>query len=131
MTDLKNRLELFETFYHILDQWLFLKSKGKTISNFFIDNKYSDIAVYGMGNMAMHLIDELESNNIKLKCAIDKEKNSYYTTIPIYSISEQWPAIDVIVVTDKREMSMLIKRIQEKEIKCDVVTLENVVYWEF
>lgn len=125
---IKKRLYLFENFYRILDHWLFLKERNISPTNYFINNNFYNIAIYGMGAMAIHLIKECELNNLTVKYGIDIEHADYYTNVPIYGIYDKWPKADVIVITEKSEKNIFKDLLKNQQLDIDIVTLDEVVF---
>jgi hypothetical protein len=98
------------------------------ICNFFIDNKYSTIAIYGVGKEGRKLIDELASSEVSIKYGIDRNAtNIECENFPIYtpdSINDK-EQVDCIVVTPINDFVAIEEQL-EKLFDCDIVSLETV-----
>lgn len=79
--------------------WLLLERKGITIVPFFRDYFPGNIAIYGYGKLGRLLYQELECEGISLSFILDKNASRLEEKIPIYSLQEEFPKADLIVVT--------------------------------
>lgn len=123
------KIDKFKNYYNILNQWLVLKQEGKSLEQFFIDNKYKTVAIYGMGELGNRLYDELkDSNNIQVKYAIDRNAASTYAEIEILELEAGLPEVDVIVVTAVFAFDEIEEELKKK-VECQIVSLNDVV-WE-
>lgn len=122
------RLSLFEEFYHILDHWMMLKEEKIKLSTYFKEHNYYNIAIYGMGSMAIHIIEDLKKTDINIQCIIEKQEDSYFTDIEIVSENnESFPPLDVIIITDSAIFNY-VKNKLKPIIGCEFVTLNEVVF---
>lgn len=117
----------FKSYYNILNYWLDFKLMGKTIEDYFIQNNYKKIAIYGMGELGFHLYNVLENSNIKVLYAIDKGISSRNVKIEIKSLSENLPEVDALVVTPVFAYKKIEQELHNK-IKCKIISLEDIIY---
>lgn len=110
----------------LMDKWMGLNEQNKNLSSFFKDNNYKRIAVYGMGRVGERLIKELESSDIQVRYAIDKNIKNSDQKIKIITPEEQLPEVDVIVVTAITFFDEIKDNLKEK-IDCPVISLEDVI----
>lgn len=85
--------------FHLMHKWLKTKREGKHIKNYFIDNGYQTIAIYGMSYIGQCLLEELKDSEIKVEYAIDRIRKMEDEQVNIISPDEELPEVDVIVVT--------------------------------
>lgn len=124
---LKNKkVDKFKDYYHLLNQWLIHKQEGKCLEQYFIDNNYKSIAIYGMGEVGNRLYNELKDSKINVLYAIDESSWSAYSDIRIINIDD-YKEVDVIVVSAIFDFDNIIKEISEK-VNCPIISLEDVVY---
>lgn len=120
-----DKINKFKSYYNMLNQWLILKQQGKTLEQYFVDNGYKTIAIYGMGEMGNRLYDELKESSIQVAYAIDQE-TSKYIEIASRSPQEQLDGVDVIVVTAVFAFEEIKNNISTKA-SCPIVSLEDIV----
>lgn len=111
----------------LMNQWLQIKQQGKEISSFFSKNGYKNIAVYGMSYVGERLIDELKNSGINVTYTIDRRAERLKSAIPMYSVEDELPEADVIVVT----AVFFFEDIKEQlEVKTDipVISMEDVLF---
>lgn len=125
--DKNKKVDKFKAYYNMLNQWLLLKQEGKTLEEYFVNNGYKNIAIYGMGEMGNRLYDELKNSNINVKYAVDENPAGTYSDIEIFDKEEEYPDADVIIVTAIFAFDDIEKELQKK-IKFPVISLDDVVY---
>lgn len=121
------KINKFKGYYSMLNQWLALKQKGKSLAEYFVSNEYKEMCIYGMGEMGNRLYDELKNTEIKVKYAIDKDAASTYSELDVKEIDDDLPEVDVVVVTATFAFDDIVEDIQDK-FSCPIVSLEDVVY---
>lgn len=113
---------------HLFSHWLEIKNKGKSISRFFKDLGYKDIAIYGMGELANHLIDDLEGSGIHVAYGIDRDASCCVSRISnVFSLQEELPKADVVIITPYYAYEN-IKRDLDKKIACPILSIEDAVW---
>lgn len=122
----ESKVSKFKSYYNMLNQWLILKQEGKDLIQYFTDNNYKKIAIYGMGEMGNRLYDELKDSDIKIAYAIDKNIAAY-SELEILDVDDDFPEVDVIVVSAIFAFEEVDDELSEK-ISCPIVSLEDVVY---
>lgn len=125
--DKNKKVDKFKSYYNMLNQWLLLKQEGKTLEEYFVNNGYKNIAIYGMGEMGNRLYDELKDSNITVKYAVDENAAEIYPGIEVFGKEEEYPDVDVIIVTAIFAFDSIEKELQKK-IKFPVIALDNVIY---
>lgn len=121
------KVDKFKSYYNMLNQWLMLRQEGKTLEQYFLDNNYKTIAIYGMGEMGNRLYDELKGTQIQVKYGVDKKADSTYAEIEVIEMDEDMEAVDAVVVTAVFAFEEIESRLQEK-VDWPIVSLEDVVY---
>ncbi|MCM1499966.1 MAG: hypothetical protein NC124_16000 [Clostridium sp.] len=122
------KIDKFKGYYNMLNQWLVLKQEGKSLEQYFVDNQYKTVAIYGMGEMGNRLYDELKgSNKVKIKYAVDKNANSTYAELEVLESVDDLPEVDIIIVTAIFAFDEIEEELSQKS-SCPVVSLDDVVY---
>lgn len=123
----EGKIDKFKSYYNMLNQWLMLKQSQKSLEQYFIDNNYKSIAIYGMGEMGNRLYDELKNTSITVKYGIDKEAISVYSDLEVYEVDDELAPVDVIVVTAIFAFDEVSKILSEN-CNFPVVSLDDVVF---
>lgn len=107
----------------VLDKWL---SITYTQKDWMIALKNKKLAVYGYGLLGKHLIAELERYNIIPEFIIDRNSNvgSQYS---VYGIDEDWPDVQLIIVTAIYDYGNVFKLIKKKRPQTEVISLEHII----
>lgn len=121
------KVDKFKGYYNMLNQWLTLKQEGKSLVEYFKQNDYKTVAIYGMGEMGNRLYDELKGSDIEVKYAVDKEAASTYSELYVKEMDDDFEAVDVMVVTATFAFDDIENEISEK-VDFPIVSLEDVVY---
>lgn len=62
-----------EAYTRLMNNWMGLYTRGKSIEAFFVDNHINSIAVYGCGNIGEFFYNDLKKYNVEIKLCIDKK----------------------------------------------------------
>ena len=109
-----------------IEKWMLLRDYGLSIRWFFNENNYKKIAIYGMGIMANHLMMELMDDEIVIKYGIDRAGKHLEDIIPIFSLEEELPSIDAIIVTILYDFET-IKGTLSNLINAPIISLQKVI----
>lgn len=125
---LQQTVNKFTDFYQLMNHWIELKNSGKSIARYFREQEYYNIAIYGMADMANRLYEDLQETDIKVLYGIDREVCCTGARVEnIYSLQEELPKVDVIVVTPFYAYDS-IKQDLEKKIECPIISIEEVIW---
>lgn len=124
----QNVVNRFEIFYHILDQWLSLRQKNRTLVPYFEDNFISEVAVYGMGALGERLIDELEDTPVSVSFAIDRmAEDKKVEGVKVFGVGEtNYPHTELLIVTPVHDYWGIVELLQDR-IDAPIVSLEDIV----
>lgn len=118
-----------ELFYPLLVAWLSIRQENRNLENWFVKRGYKHIAIYGMKELGECLYEELRISSVKVDYVIDKKTERIYTEVEVYKPENILPEVDIIVVTAISFFEEIKADLKDK-IKCDIVSLEDVVYSE-
>lgn len=115
----------------LLHNWLSIKEKGINLSAFFKKYGYQNIAIYGMGKLGTHLLNELDGSNVSVAYGIDvnNEDCKLNTGIEVYSPDQQMPKVDAVVITIITQYGKISRMLRKnRNMKCPMITIEEVIY---
>ena len=112
--------------YDLLFQWLFLKQRSVSVSDYFKKNNIRHIAIYGMGDLALLLLQELEDSDISVDYGIDANWPGDYWDLHIFSPDDVLPQTDLIVVTPLTAYEA-ISRMLQKKCPFPVCSIANII----
>lgn len=128
-TSRMKQLDKFRKTSYLYNQWLSLWEEGQSVVEYLHEHNYKKVAVYGMTPMGMHLYKEMTARNIDVSCFIDRNAKNLECEIPIYTLENNLPKVDIVIVALVEYEDKIKKDIQE-EMQTDVLTimelLENV-----
>lgn len=126
----KEKQELSEkhlALFLLMNQWVIAKQEGKSLIDFFQRNNFKQIAIYGMSYAGERLLDELSGSDIEVKYGIDQNASGIYASIDLYTLDDELPEVDAIVVTPIYFFDQIEEKLLEK-VKCPIVSLEDILY---
>lgn len=92
------RIGKFEMYYNLLERWLTVHEEGRTLSDILAQREIFTIALYGMGKIGKHVINELKGSSITVVYAIDRAKSGLYDSIVVKRIDDTLPKVDAVLV---------------------------------
>ncbi|WP_026650994.1 hypothetical protein [Butyrivibrio proteoclasticus] len=115
-------------FYSIQNRWIKILHEGRGTINYFEKNGYKTVAIYGMKELGILLLEELNNSGVEVKYAIDRDADKLYVATDVYKPDEDLQKVDVVVVTAIHYFDS-IKAELEKKMDCPIISLEDVI-WE-
>ncbi len=113
-------------YYDILLQWINLYQRGKTLSDYFVKEKLSRIAIYGTKELGISLYKELEDTDIEVAYFIDKSNLIEMNGITTIAPCEIKP-VDAIVVTAVHYFFEIKKELSDIT-DARIISIEDVVF---
>ena len=113
--------------FKMMDRWVEIKQEGRNLAEYFVENGYQKVIVYGMHYTGKRLVEELKNTNIQVVCVIDKKAQSIFADIDVITKDDLIPETDVIVVTAISFFDEIENEMKDK-VDCPIVSLEDVVY---
>lgn len=111
----------------LLNRWLEIKQEGKSIIEYFHENKIKNIAIYGMSYVGERLYEELKNSDIEIRYEIDKNAEKIYSDVDIFSPEEELSKVDAIIVTPIFYFEEIEKMLKEK-VDSQIISLEDILY---
>lgn len=113
--------------YMAFDQWLQIRQQGKSLVEYFKNNGYKTVAVYGMKELGERLCDELKGSDVTVSYAIDQNADAIYADVDVVTPDEVLAPVDVIVVTAITYFDEIEEKLCEK-VDCPIISLEDILY---
>lgn len=115
-----------DTLYlHTLHYWFEIKEKNISLENYFKENNFKKIAIYGYGIFAKHLIEELKDSEILIEYIIDK-RVGVCTKKPVYSPQDQLPDADAVIVCSFYYYKEIFGVLRKKGIN-NIVSFDTII----
>lgn len=111
---------------NLYERWMKWKNDGYGVFSFIQNNDFKNVAVYGMGSLGRSLCSELESQNIKVMYVIDQNSYSEKSDYIYYSIQDELPEADVIIITPIMSHEEIAEKLVEK-VRCPLLSLDDIV----
>lgn len=113
--------------FMLLNKWIKTKQEGKHIRTYFEKNGYKSVAIYGLSYVGERLLEELNECDVEIKYAVDRNAQSIYSDIKIYTVEDELPEVDVMIVTAVYFFDDIYNDLVDK-VNCPIVSLEDVLY---
>jgi hypothetical protein len=118
----------FQDYYYLLSHWLEAKNNGGNVTEYFIERGCQRIAVYGMGELANRLCEDLQGSEVEVMYGIDRDVCNTISRIPdIYSPEDSLPSVDAVVVTPFYAFDS-IQEMLTRKVRCPVISIEEVIW---
>lgn len=111
----------------MMNQWVKVRQEGKTLADYFEANGYKKIAVYGMSYAGETLVSELKDTGITVAYGIDRNADSMYQDVDIFTLGDSLEEVDVVVVTAITFFDEIEKQLS-RQMDCPIVSLEDILY---
>jgi hypothetical protein len=115
------------SYYHLMHKWFLLKEKGVFLSKWLLEREYKEIAIYGLGEIGLHLVYELKQNGITICYSIDKKprKNASF---PVFENElDEYPQADALIVTPIVDFACIREKMLKK-IQMPIISLCEIIY---
>lgn len=113
--------------YLMMNQWVKIKQEGKNLDSYFEKYGYKKIAIYGMSYAGETLINELRDSGIEIAYGIDRNADSIYADVDVFSIEDTLENVDAVVVTAITFFDEIEEKISTK-LDCPIVSLQDILY---
>lgn len=123
----KNLSDKHLALFMMMNQWVKVKQEGKNLSEYFEKQGYKKIAIYGMSYAGETLVSELENTSVQILYGIDKNADSIYANIDVFSIEDSLEEVDAVIVTAITFFDEIEEELSTK-FSCPIISLENVLY---
>lgn len=128
LSSIRDEHDKFSDYYQLLSHWLESKNSGKSTVDYFEEKRYKHIAIYGMGDLANRLMEDLENSDIIVEYGIDRDAcNAPARINEVYSPEDELPLVDAVVVTPFYAFDSVKNNLKSKT-DCPVISLEEVVW---
>lgn len=121
------RIGKFEMYYNLLERWLTVHEEGRTLSDILAQREIFTIALYGMGKIGKHVINELKGSSITVVYAIDKAKSGLYDSIVVKRIDDTLPKVDAVLVAAVYDFDEIEETLR-KYVTYPIISLEEILY---
>jgi len=123
---ISNRLNRTNLNYKILKRWFELKQQNRSVMEYFQENGYKRIAIYGMSDLGVYLYQELDDTGVEVSHGIDRRADKLDVKIPVFTVEEELPVVDAVIVTAVYFFDQ-IKELLEDKVDCPVLSLESIL----
>lgn len=113
--------------YLLMNDWVHIKQDNISISKYFENKGYNQIAIYGMNYVGETLVSELKNSSIKIATGIDRNAPNISSSIPIVTMDQFKEKVDVIVVTPIAFFDSIADMLEEK-VTCPIISIEDVIF---
>lgn len=120
-------VDKYRVYYNLLCKWCSLEDEGRPVDALLEQAGYRRIAIYGMGHIGIHLFHVLKNTKIDVVYGIDGNTKCDIENLHVYSVEDDLPEVDAIVVTVPFAF-LDIKRNIEKKINYPVISLEHILF---
>ena len=115
-------------YYLLLNHWLEAGHYGHSSAEYFEQAGMKNIAIYGMGDLANRLMEELKGTDITVAYGIDRDAAVSVSRIgEVYSPQDQLAEVDAVIVTPITAYECVKDLLQEK-MQAKIISFEEVIW---
>ena len=120
--------ERYQHSYLLLLHWTEALYLGHRVSDYFVEEGFKNIAIYGMGDLANRLMDDLLDSEINVVYGIDRDAAGTVCKIKdIYSLNDKLPKVDAVVITPFYAFDSIRNDLKNK-MDAKIVSIEEVIW---
>lgn len=126
--------ERYQYSFLTVQRYLTMKCQKKNPSQFFEKYQMKKIAIYGLGELAKCLLNDLAESSLEVEYIVDQAYASYpngYRGIPVIGVGDikEQKDVDVMVVTVLYEFNQIVDSLLEQQIPLDnIINMNDIVY---
>jgi len=117
----------FRIYYDMLRKWIEAKQKGKSLEDLLLEKGYKNIAVYGIGEIGILLLDELKNTSINVVYGIDKSDIVQNGNLEIVKPQGELKKVDAIIVSAVFVYDEIAAML-ESLVDCPIVAMDDLIY---
>lgn len=114
-------------FYDILVRWLKLRQEQHTLAEFFPENGYRSVAIYGVKEIGLLLLSELRQEGVDVRYAVDRDADKISADISVIKPSGSLPEVDVIIVTASHYFDSIYPELKGLT-QAEIIPVEDVLW---
>lgn len=118
-------IDRYRDYWRILDLWVGMLERGKTIADYLINKGFQKVAIYGYGMLGKHLVYQLNKEDFQVNYVIERQKEKKIIGVSLYSLDDKLPYVDAIVVTVLYDYDKIEKILKEK-LDCYVLPIDKI-----
>lgn len=124
--NLKKEHDKYKECTFIFNRWMELKEEQRNLSEYLIEYGYRQIAIYGLGIMGRHLIEELKHTEVSIAYAIDRNTQLVYPGLEVKGLDDILSRVDAIVVTPTFDYDAIWMKLKEK-VNYPIISLVEIL----
>lgn len=124
-TSLRRTIDRYRDYWRVLDAWVGQMENGTSPADYLTQKDYKRVAIYGYGMLGKHLVYQLEKTNFKVSYVIEKDKTKSTAGITLYSLDEELPSVDAVIVTVLYDYDKIRSTLQNK-VKADILPIDKL-----
>lgn len=119
-------IKKYKSYFYLMLEWMTILENGKLISDYLDEKGYTRIAVYGGRDMGEHLVKQIVERDISVAYIIDRSLSRFKYDIPIYTLEDQLPMVDAIIVTPIWDYDNIKTKLSAK-VSCPIIPMDNLI----
>ena len=127
ISEYKNMSDKHFELFMLMNQWVKVKLRKKSIVSYLEERGFRNIAIYGLSYAGDALVEELQDSNICICYGIDKQAEFIYQDFDVISPDMDLRKVDAVIVTTVMFFDE-IKEQLKKKMDCPIISLENILY---
>ncbi len=127
LSKIQNLSDKHFALYRMMNEWVKVKQKNKSIADYLEKKGYTRVAIYGMNYVGETLLTELENTNVRVLYAIDQNASNIYSDVDVVTPEENLEEVDAVIVTPITFFDEIERKISEK-MDCPIISMDDILY---
>ncbi len=108
----------------LLYKWLVAEKMNINILSIINNTEAENIGIYGYGIVGKQLANDMKDAQIKITCIIDRNAHNLGCDYPIYTLDDELPELDMIIVTS---VNLNEVKNRMKQENCKIILLRDIL----
>ncbi len=123
----KENVAKFIAYYDLFTRWIALDQEGRRLKDFFEENHYKSVAVYGMKEAGELLYHAIKDCGLDAVYAVDRAPERLNLDLDIRKTVDEIPDVDVIVVTPIHYFASIQSELSNLTTAA-IISIEDVIW---
>lgn len=119
--------EKYRRMFALATNWWLRRNDGFSISDIILQKGYRNIAIYGMDQLGLILLDELCGGEVNVCYGIDRNAYGIFCQVKMYLPEDDLKPVDAVIVTAISYFDSIYNYLSDR-IDCPIISLESLVY---
>ncbi len=119
-------IDRYKSYWRFYDKWITAFEHGKYVSEYLLKQGYMHVAIYGLGMVGRHLVEQLNNSDVTIDFGIDVRGDDERRIFDVYTPEDDLPETQIIIVAVTYGFSEIYTNLRNK-VACEVISLDEII----